>query len=289
VTEPSTAPGAWSVRPVPPPRRSITALVLGGVLDARLAATLWLLIERRVPLIVASAEVGAEASTVLEALLGFLSSDVVRRDLAGSDETFEWLPQASELGWPGMPSVGHGAPLRPETTTLVAAALSDHLPAYTWGERARIAARATAIGYGLAASMEGDSLDDVLEALGRAPVSLNADELSYLGCVLILRRVEGGRHRVVAAHYLRPFVRDTHGHTQRLGPAVLATWDADRDAFEDFGWGITPELAFRVGARPGDFEAEVDRRADLLTHLAATGVTEIEAVQAAVRLDRAAR
>ena len=112
--------------------------------------------------------------------------------------------------------------------------------------------------------MRADSLDDVFASLERPPVSLTPDELSYLGCVLILRRVDGARQRVTAAHYVRPFVRDTHGHTQRLGPAVLSTWDPARDAFEDFGWGITPELAFRIGVRPGDFELEVDRRRAVL-------------------------
>jgi hypothetical protein len=289
VTDPSSAAGGWALRPVPPPPRSIVALLLDGTLDAHLAATLWLLVERRVPLIVASTEVGAEASTLLEALLGFLSPDVTRHDLAGSDEAFEWLPQASELGWPGTWVMGDAAPAHPAGTMLVASALSDHLPAYTWGERARIAVRATAIGYGLAATIEADSLDEVLDSLGRPPVSLAADELSYLGCVLILRRVEGGRGRVVAAHYIRPFVRDTHGHTQRLGPAVLATWDAPRDVFEDFSWGITPELAFRTGTRPGDFEVDVDRRTELLARLAATGVTGIEAVRAALLADHAGR
>ena len=64
----------------------------------------------------------------------------------------------------------------------------------------------------------------------------------------------------MAAHYVRPTARDEHGHTQRLGPAVLATWDAATDRFEHFGWGITPELARRVDRKAGDFELEVDRR-----------------------------
>ena len=93
------------------------------------------------------------------------------------------------------------------------------------------------------------SLDDVFETLRRWPVRLSDDELSHLGAVLVMDRLDDGRRRVVAAHYVRPLARDEHGHTQRLGPAVLATWDADEDAFEHFGWGVTPELARRVGRR----------------------------------------
>ena len=86
----------------------------------------------------------------------------------------------------------------------------------------------------------------------------------------------------MAAHYIRPVARDEHGHVQRLGPAVLATWDADHDRFEHFAWGITPELALRVGRTAGDFELEVDRRRDYLAGLADAGIVEVEAVRAAI-------
>jgi len=131
--------------------------------------------------------------------------------------------------------------------------------------------------------MPGDALEDVLAALGRPPVSLTDDELSFLGCVVVVRRIEGQRHRVVAAHYLRPTVRDAHGHTQRLGPAVLATWDPARDRFEDFGWGILPELAFRLDIRAGDLERDLERRRDLLAALARDGIVEPAEVRTAVR------
>ncbi|HEX2755951.1 MAG TPA: hypothetical protein VHM48_10830, partial [Candidatus Limnocylindrales bacterium] len=171
---------------------------------------------------------------------------------------------------------------------LLANELSDRLPADTWGDVTRVAVRATSIGYGLAALIDGDSLDDVFEALRRPPVRLVDDELSHLGVVLVLRRVDGGDQRVVAAHYVRPVARDMHGHVQRLGPAVLATWDPDTDAFEHFGWGVTPELALRVGRRAGDFEIEVDRRREYLAELVATSVTGPNEARSAIRAYRPA-
>lgn len=279
-----TSPAArgWTIRPIPPQRRSVVDLIRAGTLDARLAATIWMLVEARVPLLVAAAEQGAGKSTLLDALLDLLAPTVVRVDLDGAAETFDWLPQASELGWPGTAHPGDGRPIRPDSTTLVAAELSEHLPTYTWGERARIAVRATAIGYGLAATIHADSLDEVFDSLGGPPVSLSADELSYLGCVLVLRRMDGGRRRVTAAHYVRPTARDGHGHTQRLGPAVLATWEPSRDAFEHFGWGITPELAFRIGMRPGDFELEAERRRDVLEGLADAAISDVAEIRDAL-------
>jgi hypothetical protein len=283
VPEPAPGTGGWAINPIAVTPRSVVASIRAGILDAGLAATLWQLIGARVPVVVTAADPGAEAEALLGGLLQFAPPTVRRVVLRGSDETFDWLPQATDLGWPGAASPGDGDPVRPDTTILVARECSDRLPVCTWGEAARIAVRATAIGYGLATTMRADSLDDVFASLEGPPVSLTPDELSYLGCVLVLRRVDGARQRVVAAHYVRPFVRDTHGHTQRLGPAVLSTWDPASDTFEDFGWGITPELAFRIGVRPGDFEREVDRRRDVLDSLAAASVIGLAEVDGALR------
>ncbi len=223
-------------------------------------------------------------TTLLGALLAFVPPSITIVELAGEAETFGWLPQASELGWPGIPRPRRAIaiPIRPERTILLAHELSNHLPAYTWGEAARVAVRAASIGYGLAATIHADSLDDVFDALGQPPVRLTDDELSHLGVVVILRRLDGGRRRVVAAHYIRPVARDLHGHTQRLGPAVLATWDPATDGFEHFGWGVTPELATRIGRHAGDFEIEQDRRREYLDGLVATGVTSPDAVRDAI-------
>lgn len=272
----------WVLRPIPPEPRSIVELIRAGTIDADLAATIWLLIEAHVPIVVAGEAQGLGKTTLLRALLDFLPSDHRVVELRGVDETFAWLPQASELGWPGVPAAPDGPPIRPENTVLLAAELSDHTPAYTWGDAARVAVRAAALGYGLAATIHGDSLDDVLGSLRSGPNLLTDDELSRLGVVLILRRVSGGRRRVVAAHYLRPVARDVHGHVQRLGPAVLATWDPAGDTFEQFGWGVTPELAMRVGRRAGDFELEWAARRTMLAELAAHGITAVDAVRQAI-------
>jgi len=269
---------------VSPGPRSIVELIQTGTVDAELAAQLWLLVEARVPFVVAAGAHGTGKSAILGALLDFLPPAVRVVELAGEGETFAWLPQASDLGWPGIARPVPGAePVRSGTTVLLASELSDRLPACTWGAAARIAVRAASIGYGLAATIQADSLDEVFHALRQSPVRLTDDELSHLGVVLVVRRVEGGRRRVAAAHYVRPVARDQHGHLQRLGPAVLATWDPAVDAFEHFGWGVTPELAVRIGRRAGDFEIEVDRRRGYLADLAAAGVTMPEATRAAIR------
>ena len=251
---------------------------------------LWVLIEGRVPVIVAAQEPGAGKTTLLTALLDFLPTDTRIKELAGATESFDWLPQATELGWRrgvrADPSGSDGPPVRPDDTVLLVREFSDHLPAYTWGEEARIAIRAASVGYGLAATIHAERLEDVLDVLRRPPVRADDDELSRLGVVIILRRLGGGRRRVTAAHYIRPTARDEHGHVQRLGPAVLTTWDPDHDRFEHFGWGVTPELARRVGRKAGDFELEIERRREALDGLVRAGVVEVEAVRDALRAYR---
>jgi len=266
--------------PVP---RSVVELIRAGTLDAGLAAILWMLVEARTPLIVTATHLGTGKSTLLGALLEFLPPGIRRVELAGSGETFDWLPQASELGWPGTVRATGDAPVRPDSTVLIAPEMSARQPGDTWGERARIAVRATSIGYGLATTVQAESLVEVFESLSRPPVSLTADELSYLGCVVILRRLDDGRHRVTAAHYVRPILNDVHGHIQRMAPALLATWDPGLDRFEHFAWGITPELAFRVGRRAGDFELELERRRAFLDGLAADRITGVADVGIALR------
>jgi len=282
----SSARGRWAVRHVPPTPRSIAELIRAGTLDAELAATLWLLIEGRVSLIVAARAGGAGKTTLLTALLDFLPPGLRIVELEGASETFDWLPQAAELGWHrtgNLPRPDAGkAPVRPDDTVLLVPELSDHLPSYTWGAEARLAIRAASIGYDLVATIHADELEEVFDELRRPPVGADDDELSRLGVVLILRRVDHGLRRVVAAHYIRPTARDEHGHVQRLGPAVLATWDPNQDRFEHFGWGVTPELAMRVGRKAGDFELEVDRRRDILAGLAEAGTVDVDAVRAAI-------
>ena len=275
-----------------PPRRSIVELMADGVLDAELAALAWLLVEARVPVVVAALARGVGKSTVLEALLDFLPASVRRIDLAGVGEDFGWLPEAASLGWhsSGPPAAGTSPAVAPESAYLVAAELSEHLPIYTWGAAARTVVRAASIGYGFGATIHADRLEEVHEELGAPPVGLTDDELSYLGLVLILRgwREPDGSvvRRVVAAHYERPVGRDEHGHVQRLPPAVIAARDERTDRLEHFAWGVMPELAIRLGRKAGDLETDQAERAALLDQLAASGTTDVDALRAAIRAHR---
>ena len=279
-----------------------------GVLDAELAALVWLLIEGRVPLIVAGASDAAgdrEDSAItavdpramlLEALLVFLPPGVTPVPMALARREFDWLPFAPEAGWrqattPGGALTTPGAaafiasdsrrPVTPETTCLLIADGPADRPGAPWDGDARVAIQAIGNGFALGATIRGESLEAVFDALRRPPNRLTDDELTQLGVVLVLGPAHRGT-RLDAAHYVRPLARDQHGHVQRMGPAVLATWDERTERFEHFAWGILPELAARLDCKAGDLEADQARRRDLLDDLVAAGMTDPNQVQSVV-------
>jgi hypothetical protein len=243
---------------------TLDTLLHERVLDAELAALISLLVEARVPVIVAGAVDAEVRSAVLGALLEALPADTRRIGLAGALEDFAWLPEAEALGWrPDGPTPRREPlePSAPDGTVIDAGDLAPPTGGAASAGVVRIAVRAVSLGYGLAGTLAATSLEELLDRLRAAPFRLTDDELSRLGLVVILGTGPDDRGlRVRAAHYVRPVARDMHGHVQRLGPAVLATWDAATDRFEHFGWGVTPELALRTDRRAGDFELEQDRR-----------------------------
>ena len=205
-------------------------------MDAELAALVWVLVEARIPLVVAAPEGRAGAGgELLGAIIGSIHPD----------EALE--PLLTPMG-----AAGAGSLVR--------------------GRRA-------------GGVVEAGSLGEVRQRFGGGPLPLTEDQLTFLGCVLVLGEPDEkgrGRLRVIAAHYVRPLARDAHGHSQRLGPAILATWDQRLEKYEHFAWGVIPEIAARLGRRTGDLEADLHHRRDDLAGLAKAGVTSLDEVRTLV-------
>ena len=278
--------------------KTIVDAVRDGLLDAELAGRLWVLVDGGVPVIVsggAATDVAgrrAIRTDLAGAVLDLVPSTRRRLDLTGASEDFAWLADAERLGWVrSSPADSQAA--EPRVTTLVSGELGAGPPADLTGDRVRLVIRTLGRGFGLVATIDAAGLEEVLSGLRRQPIFLTDDELSNLGIVLVLGpagtdepddRGTTATPRVVAAHYVRPLARDVHGHTQRLPPAVLATWDGRIGRFEHFAWGIAAELAERVGRRSGDFEAECERRAGVLAALA-TADARVGRTDVLARLD----
>ncbi len=117
-------------------------------------------------------------------------------------------------------------------------------------------------GSGVGITLGAADLAAVLEEL--AAGGLPEDAIRRLGVVVVATDTPKGM-RCSVVHYLRPTERDAQGHLQRRPPAVLTAWDERGDTFEDYAWGITPELADRVDRAQADLE---ERQADRARFLA---------------------
>jgi len=116
----------------------------------------------------------------------------------------------------------------------------------------------------------GASIEEVL----RQPVPLRP----ATGAIV----VADGDGRVIAAHLLRPPLRDGAGHVRPQPPAVLAAWVDSEGRLEHFAWGVMPELAAETDRKAGDLEAELDERATFLRALAESGPGDADATRSAL-------
>ena len=184
----------------------------------------------------------------------------------------------------GVPLIVAG-PAAARSRAAVAAGLLSVDPARRWvvldsAEEGVTPERLAALlrgGAGVGISVPADDLEGVLEAL--AAGGLPQDAVRRLGVVVIVEDTPGGL-RCAAVHYLRPTERDAQGHLQRRPPAVLAAWDERGDTFEDYAWGITPELADRVDRSQADLEERLADRARFLLGQVDLQADYVERVQA---------
>ncbi len=233
------------------------------MLDAELAALLWLLVETGTPVVV-TGRAGSGRALVADALTGALPTGATVFEVAPDDD-FAWLADADTLGWRTDRSREATPPGGGDRGVFLVRGLAEPDSGGLDGDRTRLVIRALSLGYGMLATAPGDGLDDLVERLHAPTIGTDEDERSRLGVVLVMAPPTGGRGaRVAAAHYVRPVALDTHGHVQRLPPAVLATWNEQADRWDHFAWGVLDDLAGRTGRSPRDIEREQARRAALL-------------------------
>ena len=135
-------------------------------------------------------------------------------------------------------------------------------------------------------SVGATSLELVLARMPLLSLEAVDESGARVAIVVVLGLDAGAAWRVVAAHLLRPPLRDGHGHLQRQGPAVLATWDPELGRFEHFAWAVMPELARLIDRRAGDLEVEVETRVELLAGLVAHRIEDPVAVRLAIEAAR---
>jgi energy-coupling factor transporter ATP-binding protein EcfA2 len=238
---------------------SITQIMRSGTLSPRIAAILWLAIERGASMILAADPPGAGKTTLLTALLAFAPPEASVYFTRGWGETFDLPPR--DAGTP---------------TFLMINEISDHLPVYSWGPYVQRSFELMADGYSLLSTMHADTVEGVIEQLveeNDVPVSHIA-HLAFVVPIFVGATPEGRRvRRVSEVAVLEPREGAYDRHT-------IAVWRRDDDTFAEL---CTPDeisaAARRLGLDTPDLLNAVEQRGRFLQELLDHDVMEMDDVQ----------
>lgn len=257
----------WGWHWSPPVPLSVVEIVEAGTLDRRLAALLWVLLEARRSVLLASEPPMSGKTTLLTALLPFLPAGTRLVFVRGLSETFDYAREAD-----------------PGSSYLLVNELSSHLPVYLWGRKAARMFETLRAGYGFATTMHADGAPEVIAQL-RDELGVGLDGLERLDVIAIMRLYRGDeailghddvppemrygpaaiRRRLVSAHLV---VREG----SRIELPCLCAWEPATDAHDLTLEPHLAELARRAGRSVDDLCVAVMRREAFLAELAARGV-----------------
>lgn len=237
---------------------SITQIISAGTLSPRVAALLWLVMERGRSMILAADPPGAGKTTLLTALLAFARPEASLYFTRGWGETFS------------LPMLDAEAP-----TYLMVNEISDHLPVYSWGPYVQRQFELMRDGYSLLSTMHADTVDGVIEQLVEENDVPEAN-IGYLAFVVpMFVGVHEGRRlrRVSEVSVLEPLAASYDRHT-------VVHWDSATDSFDVLS---TPAqvivTARRLGMDEGDLPGELSRRERFLQDLIDGNVRDLDHVQ----------
>ncbi len=233
--------GWWGGRDRGVDRLNLLDLISNGTLDVGTAAVLWMLVESKSSVVVAAAPQLAGKTTVITALLDLLPPMYTPVMTRGREEDFSFL-----------------ADTEPEKTYIMVPELSDHTPAYLWGDKVGTLFQALERGYSLAATIHADSPDQVVSLLMTDPVSIPAERIHHAGAIVNL--------------WLGYGEQDMQRRLSRLtlvmpGPEMvtIGEWDTEADAFVGRESAeARAALAQRLGTPESSLDGALDRRVEAL-------------------------
>ena len=250
----------WGWHWEPPVPMSIVELINAGNLNARLAAMLWIAMERGASLIVAADPPSSGKTTTLSALLAFTPPDTAVYFTRGQGETFSLPPRSDAY-----------------PIYILINEMSDHIPVYTWDDNARLAFQLLADGYSMATTMHDETVEGVIRQL-REDLSIPAEHIAKLTFIITMYvgRLGGMMRRIQDVAML-----DLHG--DELSANRIASWDLNTDSF-----GVLPEpehvetFGHWAGLSAKEVGSEIERREGFLTTLQNTGMASIPEVNSAI-------
>ena len=176
MTGPSPNAAWWGGAARGQDRLTLLDLISNDTMPLELAALLWLLVESRTSLLAAASPQLAGKTTLVSALPDLAPPGIRSVLTRGELEDFAFLETTDAA----------------ETYILVPE-LSDHTPAYLWGDSVRTLFDALDAGYAMAATMHADSPDQVLELLAGPPVGVPRRLLHQTGLIVNIRMGYGDR------------------------------------------------------------------------------------------------
>ncbi len=241
---------------------SIVELIQAGNMSPRLAALLWLGMERGASIIVASMPQASGKTTTLTALFDFIPQSAGAYFTRGMGETFD------------LPPVGEAQPMY-----ILVNEISNHTPVYTWGPYAQRAFELTTEGYSLGSTMHAEKPEHVAWILNQ---QLNIPEaqianLTFIVTMYLLRH-EGQLLRRVAEVSFQQL-----NEKGELTMTIVAAWDPQEDTFHVLEFPEQMDLvAGWAQMQSAEFTSEMDQRESVLARLLDEGAVDGPKVGAAV-------
>jgi hypothetical protein len=245
---------------------SLVQLVDNHSLSASVAALLFLAMEHRSSIVVATQPRLAGKTTMLTALLPFLRPEVRKIYLHGSFEDYEFLPGVA-----------------PDASYLLVNELSDHLPYYLWGRPAQRLFQLLPLGFAMGATMHADTPEEVAELL-RYGLGITETTVGQITLVINLELMLGQRGYEDARRRVGKVSVYFSGRRGRLGSMPLAVWDSRSDSCEVLLNADAVELlGGRLGMTPEQVKEALAQRERLLLQWLQDGVHSPTQVQNALQ------
>ena len=266
----------WGWHWEPPTPMSIIEIIRAGNMTARVAAMLWVGLERGASLIIAADPPNSGKTTTLSALLSFTPPDTAVYFTRGQGEAFALPPLSTSY-----------------PTYILINEMSDHIPVYTWDENARRAFQLLAEGYSMATTMHDESVEGVLQQL-RGDLNIPPQHITkmtfimpmYIGRVLGPAIVHsdgpapGALRRVLEVALLGSDGED-------VSVTTIASWKIESDSFDILSTPQQKEaLARWAGLSVKELDEAIDKREGFLNTLLSAGVTSIPEVNSAIEAFR---
>ena len=222
-------------------RPSILGMVKNKTLDLRLAAMLWLLVNRRASLIFASVPDLTGKTAMLSALVDLIPPEISPIYVYGP----EFDPPELD------PEIG------PTDTYLLVPELGEDRDSYLWGKSVGRLFRALEKGYALGTTMHADSPEQAVKILNSVPIRVPAKFISGVHIIANLRTVSGGRGVARRVAQLTLLVPKSSGPPDLV---TLAGWEPDADEYIYFDAPATVDaLASRLGLSTDELDSELSR------------------------------